>query len=370
MRATATLQTGIKNPVSAAPLPKDTEKAPVQATESQDTLVAGPGHNFGSIKVHSGHSLSASPIRIQPKLTINQPGDVYEQEADAVADRAMRMPDAPPKLSGKVGSTIQRKCAKCEKEEKSIQRKETGGLGGVPAATASYVSGLSGGQPLNAGERSFFEPRIGQDLSRVQLHTDSRAAESAHGINALAYTHGNHIVFGAGQYQSESESSRRLMAHELVHTVQQGNNPTGILQREPATDETDSPKRVVSPEKTSERAEYAYRQAGMIEEANAVQNCREKGICDKLLTEAEAWDMYGAGRTTAKLGPPPEKSSALGGVTGTTVAMGSVAVLPAVAPWVGGAAAGTSAAAAGNGAGGVPVDRHARPLADRADWDA
>ncbi|MCY7358506.1 MAG: DUF4157 domain-containing protein, partial [Rudanella sp.] len=222
MRAVATLQTGSKNPVSSAPLPRDAEKAPAQATESQDTMVAGPGHNFGTIKVNSGNSFLASPIRIQPKLTINQPGDVYEQEADAVADRMMRMPDVPPKLSGKAGSIIQRKCSHCEEEEgKKVQRKESSSIPAVLPSTANYIGSLSGGRSLSVGERGFFEPRIGHDLSRVRLHTDSRAAESARGISALAYTNGSNIVFGAGQYQPETDSGKRLLAHELVHTVQQ-----------------------------------------------------------------------------------------------------------------------------------------------------
>ena len=78
----------------------------------------------------------------------------------------------------------------------------------------------SPGQPLDAATRSFFEPRLGQDFSHVRVYTDARAAESARAVNALAYTVGHNVVFGAGQFVSGT-SGRRLLAHELAHTLQQ-----------------------------------------------------------------------------------------------------------------------------------------------------
>lgn len=65
-----------------------------------------------------------------------------------------------------------------------------------------YLRNIAGGEELNKPERSFFESRMNADFSSVKLHTDRLANESAEGIQALAYTHGNHIVFGSGQYQS------------------------------------------------------------------------------------------------------------------------------------------------------------------------
>ena len=79
----------------------------------------------------------------------------------------------------------------------------------------------SSAQPLDASTRSMMEPRFGQDFSQVRVHTDSRAAESAQAVNALAYTVGRDIVFGAGQYAPQSSPGRNLLAHELTHVVQQ-----------------------------------------------------------------------------------------------------------------------------------------------------
>jgi hypothetical protein len=65
----------------------------------------------------------------------------------------------------------------------------------------------------------------------VQLHTNSDANESAKTVNALAYTHGNNIVFGSGQYQPNTDNGKNLLAHELTHVVQQNHAPVSTLQR-------------------------------------------------------------------------------------------------------------------------------------------
>ena len=79
----------------------------------------------------------------------------------------------------------------------------------------------SSGEPLSTPARAFFEPRFGHDFSKVRVHTDARAAESAKAINARAYTLGRDVVFGAGQYAPETREGKRLLAHELTHVVQQ-----------------------------------------------------------------------------------------------------------------------------------------------------
>ena len=168
---------------------------------------------------------------IQAKLTINQPGDEYEREADRVADQVMRMEltdsAAPARDTNQHDSHVQRKCAECEEEER-VQRKSDGG--GPPAAPPIVDEVLgSPGQPLDESTRSFFEPRFGRDFSGVRLHTDSRAAESASAVNALAYATSHHMVFGHGNYAPDTASGKRLLAHELTHVVQQGG--AGHLRR-------------------------------------------------------------------------------------------------------------------------------------------
>ena len=219
---------------------------------------------------------AANAMPIQAKLTVNEPGDAYEQEADAVADKVMRMPDPsvfnpeipfnkvsisslqrkcatcdeeekvqrkedseeeqPVQLKPISDFTIQRACADCEKDDEKIHRKESGNTGGgmsVPPIVSDVIS--NGGASLDKGTQQFMENRMGQDFSNVQVHTDSKAAESAQSINALAYTSGNHVVFGSGQYQPNTEGGKRLLAHELVHVGQQAE----YIQRKTASETTE-----------------------------------------------------------------------------------------------------------------------------------
>lgn len=79
----------------------------------------------------------------------------------------------------------------------------------------------SPGQPLDRATRAFFEPRFGHDFSKVRVHTNPKAVESARAVNALAYTVGSNIVFGKRQYAPDTIRGQKLLAHELVHVVQQ-----------------------------------------------------------------------------------------------------------------------------------------------------
>lgn len=175
-------------------------------------------------------SLAQRPVAIQPKLNVRQPEDPQEQEADQVADQVMRMATAPVgdsnlSFSSAAALKVQRKCDECEEEEeKPLQRKAQGGDAGSAVADSSMVQQTlrTPGQPLDAGTRAFMEPRFNHDFSRVRVHTDASAAESAQTVNALAYTVGNRIVFGPGKYRPQTNEGRRLLAHELTHVVQQG----------------------------------------------------------------------------------------------------------------------------------------------------
>jgi hypothetical protein len=82
-------------------------------------------------------------------------------------------------------------------------------------------------QPLDAATTAAMEPRFGHDFSRVRVHTGARAEESARAVGALAYTVGQNVVFGAGQFAPGTADGRRLLTHELAHTIQQGEVETG-----------------------------------------------------------------------------------------------------------------------------------------------
>lgn len=192
---------------------------------------------------------------LQTKLRIGRPNDIYEQEADRVAERVMRMPEPSSAISNqpsdvrKEDESVQRKptCAKgsCEEEEiiqpkslritplvqrkveeeeeeEILQTKETSGH--TPEVTPDLESRIralkGGGQPLPESVRAFFEPRFGYDFSQVQMHNSAQATEITKAVNARAFTVGRDIVFGPGQYAPETMQGQRLLAHELTHVVQ------------------------------------------------------------------------------------------------------------------------------------------------------
>ncbi len=124
-----------------------------------------------------------------------------------------------------------------EEDEELVQTKEVSDS--IPEASPSVESQINsirgGGQPLPESTRAFFEPRFGQDFSKVRVHTDSQANESAKSVNALAYTVGQDIVFSAGNYSPDTESGKKLIAHELTHVVQRTGTNTS-LQRQHVPD--------------------------------------------------------------------------------------------------------------------------------------
>jgi hypothetical protein len=132
---------------------------------------------------------------IQAKLRIGQSNDIFEQEADRVAEQVMRVPE--PLMEGKLDNAE------------------------ASSDIESHVNSIrGGGQPLPESVRRFFEPRFGQDFTQVRIHTDTKSTESAKGVNALAYTVGRDVVFGFGQYAPNTVEGKKLLAHELTHVVQ------------------------------------------------------------------------------------------------------------------------------------------------------
>ena len=156
-------------------------------------------------------------LTMQPKLAIGSVNDSLEREADCIADQVTRTPDLGSCDSSRRQS-IDRKCDSCNKEDPQTQN-ET-----VPDKSLETVDDVlrSPGQPLDGSARAYFEPRFGQDFSGVRVHADANASTSAKLISASAYTVGSHIVFDASQWSPSSGLGRRLLAHELAHTIQQG----------------------------------------------------------------------------------------------------------------------------------------------------
>lgn len=216
-------------------------------------------------------SLPSLPGVVQTKLTVNEPGDQYEQEADQVAKDVMTMPD-PVQREGMEEEELQMKSIQreempeeeelqmkaiqregLEEEEelqmKSIQREgleeeeemmqakrisdvQRDSSAAVPSVSEDMESQIQGakggGQALPDDTRDFLEPRFGQDFSDVRVHTGSEASDLSNSLQARAFTTGSDIFFRDGDYNPSSDAGRELLAHELTHVVQQGGS--GDLQ--------------------------------------------------------------------------------------------------------------------------------------------
>jgi hypothetical protein len=152
-------------------------------------------------------------VGLQTKLRINEPGDVYEQEADRVAEQVLAKPTCP-HVSG-APPRIQR-----------FSGQSSGQTGAAPASVDRALA--SPGRPLEPVLRQDMEQRFGHDFSRVRVHSDAASEISARQVNAHAYASGYDIVFGAGRFAPATPAGRRLLAHELTHVVQQTRETDGL----------------------------------------------------------------------------------------------------------------------------------------------
>ena len=136
------------------------------------------------------------------------------------------------------GALLQRKCecggapgvsGECEECQKNHSLHGGHSAEVAPAPASVHEVLRAPGKALDPASREFFAARFGHDFSRVRIHADDRAAESAKEVGARAYTVGNHIAFNAGRYSPATAEGQRLLAHELTHTIQQENGFTSQL---------------------------------------------------------------------------------------------------------------------------------------------
>ncbi len=237
----------------------------------------------------------------QAKLTVGQPGDKYEKEADAVADSVVSRSNKQPAIQEKEISKIQRVTlsspeedeklntaeARMEKdkliqeqaapaspqeeeltqtqpeeedpnlqtqeeeepsvqemhdphekeeEEAKVQTKSAPGAKQASNKVHKNIKKNAGrGKKLPPAVRSEMESSIGHDFSQVNIHTSKDAADMNRDLHAQAFTHGQDIYFNSGKYRPETSDGKRLLAHELTHTVQQdkSNRKGSHVQRNP-----------------------------------------------------------------------------------------------------------------------------------------
>lgn len=198
---------------------------------------AAPARNSGFFRTGAGledgrgRFFGPAPA-IQLKLAMGAPGDRFEQEADAAADRVVQRME-----SGGIGQAappaLQAQCAGCREEEK-LQRQAKADSAGtaVPPSVQKALEGhSSGGEALNPALRGDMEKAFAADFSGVRVHTGASAAELNRNLNARAFTYGQDVFFNSGEFSPETRPGRHLLAHELTHVVQQQGGIQRRIQR-------------------------------------------------------------------------------------------------------------------------------------------
>lgn len=182
---------------------------------------------------------------IQAALSVSQPGDPKEREAEQVAEQVMRIAGAE-----QVSDSPDRV---------EVSRKAMSGGSTVEGKAKDQIESIKGGgKPLSPSTRSYFEPRFGRDFSDVRVHTGQQADKAARSINAEAFTHGTDVVFRSGAYDPDSDRGRGLIAHELAHVVQQG--AAALVRESHGKKSGDIPPLVKNINRTSEGLRSVQRQ--------------------------------------------------------------------------------------------------------------
>jgi hypothetical protein len=261
---------------------KATEHQSASASATSASRQSRPFFSKGGRDVDgSGRDMFFHRSPVQAKLSVGQPNDKYEQEADAMADKVVQRLSSGDSVQTKMqtGNSItpivQMKCDACEKEEKlqkkeepekekeetklqrkpifespakpqeeiNLQRKcdecekedeeklqakfETSGPSDESSSIENKLSISKGsGESLPETSRNQMETAFGADFSNVRVHNDSHAVQMNRDLHAQAFTHGSDIYFNQGKFDLGNKGGHHLLAHELTHVLQQGQSNT------------------------------------------------------------------------------------------------------------------------------------------------
>ncbi len=277
-------------------------------------------------------------LGLRAKLSVSQPGDGDELEADRVAEAFVAGGSAPAIRSAR-GSQLQRACIGCE-EDLTLRRQPQsgGGAGGVSGSRPgpvgdSIVRAMRASQGASMPEmlRSEFAGFFGNNLANVRLHTGPAAESAASLLSAQAFTRGNDVFFNRGRFAPESADGRRLLAHELTHTLQppaEGSDGASIRR---LTD-MDLAMREEASERRRAAAEAARRRHGRWEESTRERFREDIGdqsgtlsqeiARSEMTLEVERAAMFDAVRGLSSVAVPENLREFYAGATQATLAIG------------------------------------------------
>ncbi|GLQ89929.1 eCIS core domain-containing protein [Dyella flagellata] len=195
-----------------------------------DTVISHIGNQAAARRLGSPNTETGAPATpsrsdfadLPPVLRIGMPGGLHEREAERIANSRMTvdlangsddLPGMPTPM--RKSDTVQHIPTLA-----AAQQLRSPSLYGTPG----------GGQALDSRHREPLERALGHGLSHVRIHDDAHAHDAAHGLQARAFTRGQHVFFGEGRYAPDTKSGRRLLLHELTHALQQRDQADPLIQ--------------------------------------------------------------------------------------------------------------------------------------------
>ena len=183
-----------------------------QAAEAEDSRAGSAEAMLDLQQTHGNRYVQRVVGKIRAKLVVNPPDDVYEKEADRVADAV-------------TGASTSDGQSQVDEGERFATKQASGKEHQPTAIPEGIEAGINaargGGESLPSSIRSSLEPQLRHDFSQVYIHTDARADKLSQQLGAKAFTTGKDVFFREGAYQPGSGSGQALIAHELTHVVQQ-----------------------------------------------------------------------------------------------------------------------------------------------------
>ncbi|MEO8108812.1 MAG: DUF4157 domain-containing protein [Ginsengibacter sp.] len=211
-----------------------TGKSQQQNNLQNHSLINVNAENDFTGNINSTHSLSSLPIYastpfiIQPKLSVNEPGDKYEHEADNIAEKIIGMP-------GSHNQAMKQSVNPLSANIHPVESSTPGNSIKTDEPFTNKIADAKGkGNSMDTRTQNFMSAGFGFNFSRVKIHTDDGAAKMNRQLKAKAFTVGDDIYFSQNNYDPSSQSGKHLLAHELAHTVQQSSNR--LIMRKSLTD--------------------------------------------------------------------------------------------------------------------------------------
>ncbi len=166
-------------------------------------------------------SIHSNSATVHPKLEVSQPDDASEVQAEELADSVIE------------GDTEQSQGILSESTSEVSRSGDGDAMQTTDAFDEQLQQTKGQGQKLDEETQSELEEHTGTDLSGVNIHTDAQAQEMSESINALAFASGKDLYFGEGNFNPQSEEGKRLLGHEVAHTVQEKNGLERKIMRNP-----------------------------------------------------------------------------------------------------------------------------------------